>query len=253
MAAVSRVTWLRWAAVAAAVGGVVALATLAPAALRRVDAFRVRRVEVLGTRYLPPHEALAASGITEASSVFDDPEPWLAGLRAHPMVAEATVERELPGTIVLTIVEVEPVALARTPELRPVDARGRVLPIDPTQVEIDLPVVGVASKVDVDGRLSDSVAVALVEALDRIRRRAPDLAARVSGIDAAEGGAYRVTLLSPTGLEVLLPADFDGLRLEHLRLTLADLGARREMARVRRVDVRFRDQVVVSLTSKAES
>src|SRR5690606_612129 len=62
-----------WALLALAV--FVTLAAQAPLLLRRMEAFRVQRVEVLGTRYLAPHDALAASGIADTSSVFDDPAP----------------------------------------------------------------------------------------------------------------------------------------------------------------------------------
>ena len=45
---------------------VIALAAAAPSALRRMSGFRVRRVEIRGTHYLPPAEALRVSGITRS-------------------------------------------------------------------------------------------------------------------------------------------------------------------------------------------
>src|SRR5690606_33133055 len=128
----------------------------------RMDAFRVRQVEVVGTRYLAPHEALERSGIGLESNVFDDPAPWISGLRAHPLVAAVEVGRELPGTIVLTITEVEPMALARAPALVPVSGDGLVLPIDMRAVDVDLPVLTVESDVSADGRLEAEEALAVL-------------------------------------------------------------------------------------------
>lgn len=231
-----------------ACGALVLLVSQAPRLLRRLELFRVERVEVIGTRYLAPHQVLAASGITENSSVFDDPAPWLAALLAEPLVAEAEIEREFPGTLVVRVVEVEPVALVATPVLRPVAAGGMILPIEPAAGELDYPIISVGSGVGEDGRLTDGAALALVEALVRLQRLAPAAAARVSVIAPHEGG-YRLMLREPARGEVLLPEDFGASGIEQLQLALADLDAKRELPRVRRIDVRFRDQVVVSLTS----
>lgn len=246
-----RGTLIRWG-IAGLVACVllVVLVTATPRLLRRLELFRVDRVEVIGTRYLAPHQVLAATGITDRSSVFDDPEIWRAALLAEPLVAEVTIERELPSTLVVRVVEVEPVALVATPVLRPVAAGGLILPIEPGAGELDLPIVAVGSGVDEGGRVADPVALALIDALARLQRLAPSTMARVSTIAPLEGGAgYRLLMREPVRGEVLLPTDFGALGIEQLQLALADLDAKRELPRVRRIDVRFRDQVVVSLTS----
>ncbi len=244
---------LRWAAALLAASAVIALSAQAPALLRHIDAFRVDRVEVVGTRHLAPHAALEASGITRTSSVFDDRRPWKAALLRHPLVAAVSIERKLPSTIVVRIEEVEPVALVRTPDLRPVDAGARTLPIDPAGAELDLPIVDVLTAVAADGRLEDDAALALVEAAARLRTLEPEIAARVSEIAPAAGGGLRLLLREPARAEVLLPVPLEPERLEQLRLTMADLESRDELAGVRGIDVRFRDQVVVSLLSSGES
>jgi cell division septal protein FtsQ len=224
------------------------LVTQGPKLMRRLDIFRVQRVEVVGTRYLAPHLALEQSGITARSSLFDDPEPWREALLEHPLIDEVTIDRDFPGTLVIKVVEVEPVALVATPVLRPVDAKSRLLPIEPSAEDVDLPIIAIGSEVGEDGRLKNAEAVALVDALDRLRLLAPQISAQVSAVAPLEDGAFRFSLREPARGEALLPADFNALQIEQLRLTLADLGSREEISRVRRVDVRFRDQVVVSLT-----
>src|SRR5690606_15562586 len=104
---------LRWLGVAAAAAALSALVAQSPRLLRRLEYFAVDQVEVTGTRYLAPEAALSISGIAAPANVFDDPEPWRQALLAHPLVADARIERRLPGTIILRITETEPVALAR--------------------------------------------------------------------------------------------------------------------------------------------
>ena len=237
---------LRWALAATLAAGAAAAATQAPRLLRGMELFRVERVEVVGTRHLAPHAALAATGITGASSVFDDAASWRDGLLGNPLVADARVERRLPAGVVVSIRETEPVALAATPELRPVDGRGRLLPIDLATGSLDLPVLLVEAGVGGDGRLDHPGALALLAGYDRLRRLDPGLATRVSEIHPSPGG-FRLRLRWPAGAEALIPADAGPLQLRQLERALADLSARGELERLRRVDVRFRDQIVVSL------
>src|SRR5918996_4954419 len=117
--------WLVFSTVAALL---TTAAATAPELLRRFDSFRVDRVEIRGTRYLAPYDALVQSGITRKSNVFDDFEPWRQRLLKHALIIDASIERQLPGTVRVEITETEPLALARTPELKAVDARARALP-----------------------------------------------------------------------------------------------------------------------------
>src|SRR6185436_6494915 len=99
--------------------------------LAHLDFFRVRRIELQGASHLSVEEAEEAVAIPQGSSVWDDPSEWEARLARHPLVREAHVERRLPRTLVLVVTERDPVALLPTPMLVPVDAEGRVLPLDP--------------------------------------------------------------------------------------------------------------------------
>ncbi len=222
-----------------------------PRLLRRLDVFRVRRVEVLGTRYMAPETVLAASGITQQTSLFDDPEAWRRRLLRHPMIADVDVKRRPPSTVILNVRETEPVALARTDELQPVDASGRLLPIDPAVRPVDLPVLDFPPDAATGGRLRAQGADALLGVLNRIRRFEPDFAVRISEAGLAADGSIRLRLRDPAGAEVLLPTDLDPVRLRELTTTLEDVDGRGESAQLRRIDGRFRWQIVVSLTPQA--
>ena len=160
---------MRWLLLAGGACAITSLAASAPAMLRRMDAFKVQRVEIRGTRYLAPYDALVQSGITKASNVFDEFEPWRTRLLRHPMVLDAVVERELPNTIKVSITEAEPVALARTPALAPVDARARALPIDPATIDLDLPIIDRTARPDAKGYFKDRPTRAAIAVLNRLR------------------------------------------------------------------------------------
>lgn len=232
------------------VGGVALLATsaaaAAPLALRQADSFRITHVEVRGTRFMAPQSVLTASGITPSATVFDDFAPWRARLLSHPLIAHASIERRLPGTIVIRVQETEPVAYARTPELVPIDARARALPVDPTAELLDVPVLAVASRVATNGRFADRATIDLAAAIGSIRASEPMLAAWISEAAPARGGGMRLLLRGPTNAVALLPLPLTAQRLRELRLALADLAARGELQNTTRVDARYRDQIVVT-------
>ena len=237
----------RWLLLACGAGAVTSLAAGAPALLRRVDSFRVERVEIRGTRYLAAYDALVQSGITRTSNIFDAFDPWRARLLRHPMVLAAEIERELPHTIKVAITEAEPVALARTPDLMPVDARGRVLPIDPAAIDMDLPVLTRQSRPDSTGLFHDAATRHTIAVLDALRSHDARLFSWVS--EAAPVGQHGILLRlrQPRGATALVAADPRALRLRELEVTLSDLSARGELSQLKRIDARFREQIVVSL------
>lgn len=218
-------SWRRWAVAATAVTAVTLAASGAPRALQHLDAFRVGRVHVTGTEHLSPAAAIAASGISSRSSVFDDFAPWRTALERHPLVLRARVSRRLPATIVLAITESEPIALVSTSQspsaLRPVDARGRVLPIEAARLEHELPRVDARVTTHPSGLRIDTSGVRLVRALARIRETEPWLAAWTSEVAALPDG-LRLAVDWPAGAEVLLSAP-DADALEAVRLTVLDL------------------------------
>jgi cell division protein FtsQ len=217
----------------------------------RMDFFRVERVEISGVQLLAPHEVLAASGVGAGQNVWQDPAPWIAALRAHPVVAEATVERSLPRTLLIHIEERRPVALLEAGTLRPATAEGELLPVDPARVPLDLPLVRGAPIAGDAARVEDPDIRLLLVEMGRLARLDPALLARISEIRRAPSGDLLLTLGHPAA-ELLLPAGSDPLRLRQVRAVLADLDGRGSVAadpraappRVR-VDARFADQVVV--------
>ena len=128
--------------------GVVAIAGAAtgawlggPALGRRLDFFRIRRVEFVGMRYLAPAVALDALQLGPNASVFDDLVPYQRRVYALKGVQRVDVARRLPGTLVVRLSESVPVALAPAGRVMALmDSAGRILPFDPARAAPDLPI-----------------------------------------------------------------------------------------------------------------
>jgi cell division septal protein FtsQ len=113
-----------------------------PPVLRRLDFFRVRRVEIAGLQYLDPAKVMGALRLSPRASVFDDANPLVRRLRELPGVITADISYRVPGILQVEVDEAVPVAL--TPQgdrLALVDASGRLLPFDPLGSVPDLPVL----------------------------------------------------------------------------------------------------------------
>ncbi|HEX2166636.1 MAG TPA: FtsQ-type POTRA domain-containing protein [Longimicrobiales bacterium] len=256
-----RTAIIRGALVLACAAVLVVTAAFAPIALRELNVFRVQRVEVNGVRYLTAASTVEAAGIDASANVFDDPASWLDRLRVHPLIADVSIDRRVPGTLILDIEEAVPVAFARTPELRAIGSHGRVLPLNPADEGLNLPVLTVRTRVSGSGRAVDRPTLDILAFLATMRHVEPDLIDWVSEI-GMEAGAVRLVLRTESDAEVLVPVQPGADRLHELASTLAELAAPRvvpapdgtgaraaqaELADVRRIDVRFHDQVVVSM------
>ena len=116
--------------------------------MRRMQFFDVRRVEVRGAKYRQAADIVTALELPDTPSVFDDLGALEERLRRLPGIAEAQVGRRLPGTLEVTVREVEPVALAQSRAgLVAVDESGRPLPYDLTLAPVDVPLIGRANPV----------------------------------------------------------------------------------------------------------
>lgn len=217
----------------------VAIPWWGPRALSRLDFFRVRRVEFQGVRFAKAPELVQRLKVDTTQSVWQPLDSLSARVADHPMIANVLVERDLPGTLRVIVTERIPVAFVQTRSgVRPADAKGTILPIDPATTALDLPVAS-----------GDSVVLGV---LDGLRQNAPEIYARVTearrvrddelrftltgGVVGAAGPAMSSMLIVRTGPDVTVARFRDILPVE------ADLA--RNHLRAVELDLRFRDQVI---------
>lgn len=220
---------IRWrlVGIGAAVVALLAAPWWGPPLLSHLSFFRVRHVEVDGYRYVQPDDVLKRLRIDTTTSVWMDLGELERRVKMHPQVKSVTVDRNLPGTLAVHIVENLPIAyVPAAGGLRAVDADGRFLPIDPIRIAIDLPVLAKAD-------------TALLHLLASIRSVSPALFGEISDIRRTGGTDIALTLATA---QVRALAGISAQRLADIIPVEADLARRK--ARVTELDLRFRDQVI---------
>ncbi len=194
--------------------------------VRTISFFNVRRIELVGGRYLTPADVARAIAVRARASIFDDTAPYLARVQRMAGVREARIARRLPGTLRVTVREAEAIALGeRNGRLVLLDAQGRILPFDPTSPAADLP-------------LAEADA-AVAGVLARVRDTDPDLFA---GIDRGSRLKQDV-VLEVGGGKVIFRADATGDEIRDLSLIRDWLA--REGTSWRELDARFTSRIVV--------
>lgn len=226
-------------AVAVLAGGTAPL--WAPSVLARMPTFGVEEVGVVGARYVPPDEVVRRAGVEPGASVWDDPGPWERRVEAHPLVQGARVRRTGFHTLEIEVRETEPVALAATPELVPVDATGRALPLDPAASGLDLPVLPGARLEE--GRLVRDGGLELLHVLVALREAEPGFVSRVSHVKRGGHGHVEVGMVDGEVCErLLLPEEGTVRALRRVEMALGHHAGGRP---VEVADARFDGQVVL--------
>jgi len=225
--------WQRTAAFAAlAVAAVGVAGALIPRLASRLAIFRVRRVELVGVRYLAPDAVIGALRLAPDASVFADVGLLSDRVRGLPGVAAARVTRRYPGALRVALRETEPVAFAPAPRgegggLVAVDARGRPLPFDAARAALDLPVAERADS-------GVAAVLALLRAVDP---------ALFGEIELARVTPRGDVLLAWASRRVLLRRDAGPEDILAVVLVAQDLTARGR--RSAELDARYAGQVVV--------
>ena len=203
------------------------------ALLQSMDFFRVRRVEIEGLRYATPDEIVSRLRVDTTASVWDDVSPLEARVLEHPQVRAVRVRRKLPGTLVVVVTENPPVALVNSARgLVVTDAAGDSLPVDPTMMDVDLPVLAAR----------DSL---LLRLLGETLAAEPALFARVSEARRSARGDVVLVLAE---YQILADSTVTAARLSDV--LPVELDAARRAWRPREIDLRFRDQVIVRLPTQ---
>jgi hypothetical protein len=222
------------------------LGVMAPPAVRALagsELFRVKRVELVGGRYLTLEEATEWTNVPADAHLWDDLAAWTERLAEHPLVRVAEVRRRLPGTLQLVVEEREPVALATSSKLEPVDREGRVLPLDPSAHAFDLPLIKARAQSAKDGAPAGPVSTLAAETA-RLARIDPEFLALTSELSLDERGDLIARWIEPAVTFRFRP-DVPAIRLKQGMLVLADAILRTGGELPGTIDLRFADQVVV--------
>jgi cell division protein FtsQ len=202
----------------------------APLLLRQLSFFRVRKVEIVGARYVAVSDILTRLHVDTSASVWDPTAPLEKRLASHPQLRRVTVRRRLPGTLVVSVDENLPVALVATSDgLRAYDARGIALPIDLAKTPLDAPVLPRRD-------------VGVLGLLGLLRSQAPALYDRVSEVRVVSADELLIEL-DDTPVRAMRDVTAD--RLAEIDPVENDLT--RRGLRAAEIDLRYKDQVIARL------
>jgi len=214
--------------------------------------FAVENLVFEGVRHADPSELARQSGIELGDNIFDaDILAAERALAANPWVRRVSIERDYPRTVVVRVVEHEPVALADLGGLYYVDAEGRAFKKLSAGEEADLPILRGVSREEYAGAAQEFEALfrEALDALDTWRsmgleQKAPASEVRVDRVDGLTLFCGRDAVAVRLGLK-----DYRE-KFERLDRLFAELARRGSRAEVIRLDNRNRPGwVAVQLAS----
>lgn len=214
-------------------------------AVSTLDTFRVTDVQISGLETLDRGQILALMDVTRETTVWGDLADWEDRLESHPLLKDARVRRRMPGTLVVELVERQPVALAPTPTLEPVDRDGTLLPLDPAERRMDLPILAMRELPAPGARLLPTRDRVLAAEVARLMEADTSFLQMVSEVSWGEARNTLVARWSEPPVDFLLAPGARGARLREGIAVLADALGRDPEQVPAVIDLRYADQVVV--------
>jgi cell division septal protein FtsQ len=207
--------------------------------------FAITRVEVEGASRVSADRVRSAAAIAPGANIWRlDPAAVAARVTAMPEIRRAEVIRRFPSHVTILVEERRPFTLVHAGRLHWLDEEGRVLDEVSQAVAPAVPVVSGLSEAELTSVRTDPSprareAVALIRML---LRTGSALTQEISEIDVSRGDGP--VLYTVDGVEIRLGTDEWEDRLARLERVLRQVG--RDGEAVRAIDLRFRDQVVLT-------
>ncbi len=207
--------------------------------------FAVRAVEVRGASRLPLERIAEAAAVPLGVNLWRlDTAAVIARVEALPEVRRAEVVRELPNRVSILVEERRPFTLVHSGRLHWVDEEGRFVGDEREAVVPPGPVISGLSEDEVATMRTAPAprARAAISLLRTLLRAGGALAAEISEIDMSRRDGP--VLYTVGGIEVRIGSEDWDERLARLAGVLANVSAQGDL--VRAIDLRFRDQVVLT-------
>lgn len=212
----------------------------------RAHLLRIDRIVVRGNDRLSKGEVLAVlNGLQGESLVWTNLDGWRKRLLASPWVLDAALRRSLPATVEVTVLERQPVSIARlNGEMYLVDDHGALIDqYGPQYADLDLPIVdGLAAPPSGDGSMTDQARAELATRVIAALQAKPDIAKRLSQVDVSD--LHNVSVILSGDPAVIQLGDDQFLRRLESYLDLA-AALRERVPDIDYVDVRFDERIYV--------
>ena len=208
---------------------------------------RVGAIRTEGNKIVPAAEILGSAGIRKGEKLLGlDLQAARTRVLANHFIKDASITREVPDRILISITERTPVAAVVGERMLYLDEDGYVLPPARSEHIFDLPVLtGTLPAGDcVPGKQvkAENILDALA-LLATARRMSDDLYRRISEVHV-DGGNDIVFYTSEFGVPVIFGRGAYGDKLAKFEAFWQEFASRRGPQNLHYVDLRFTDQVV---------
>ena len=210
--------------------------------------FRVLRVRTQGNTLIADSDIVGMAAVLKNGKLFDvDLNGTRMRVQGNPFIKTASVAREIPDGIAITVTERRPIAALVLDRILYLDAEGYVLPPVRSGKVFDLPVLtGELPASDcIPGRQIRTRRLReALEILATAERVGSDLYHMISEIHCAADSSY-VLFTAESGVPVVFGRGDIAVKLVTLDGFWKQIVMPRGAAHLRTVDLRFADQVVV--------
>ncbi|MXZ75957.1 MAG: FtsQ-type POTRA domain-containing protein [Gemmatimonadetes bacterium] len=223
-------------------------------------AFNLNTIDVAGNRFVGKEDIIAVSGLERGRNIWSvDLAETERRLMLDRRFEQVAVTRSLPGTVVVRVEELQPIAFVQLDRLYGVSERGALIPLSPGNGLPDLPVItvdassyrlapGAAESEDRsfetlrDAMLVNPEMARALYLMRALRTMSPGMYDELSEIHVSSPDdpiAYMVE----GGLAIRFGTGHYPRKIEMLKRTVERLEA--DAIRTRLIDLRFKDQAIV--------
>ena len=216
---------------------------------------KLRHVEVEGLHALSVQEITALSRVPMNTPLFDvDLAAAQQRIAANPFVKVASVTRQYPDLLRISIQEREPIATVNGGQVWYIDASGVLMPFRQSALKLDLPIIsGVSGVQNAKGGevVADKEIAEALEILHEARTIDSSLYHFISEINMNHGGD--ITLFSVDAGAPIIFGRGDALRKLYLLQTFwQNVVKVQGPEKLQSIDLRFDDQVVAKWNQQTD-
>jgi cell division protein FtsQ len=212
------------------------------------SSLKVAHVTLEGNRIVEANELFQLAQVKRGSLIYDlDLKAIQRNLQSQCYIKEATVERNLPSTIQLTVVERTPIALVNRPDIVYLDEDGVILPHSISKALFDLPVLSglkLGGTISYGSVIHDPNALEALQILDAAKMVNSELYHLISEIQV-RGDSDMVLYTAEGGVPVIFGDGNIADKLVRLEAFWSQVIQERGLKNLEYVDLRYDDQVVV--------
>lgn len=211
---------------------------------RENNLFVFNRVKVINNNLLSDEEIIELADLKFSQEIFDvDTDAIKKRLITHPLIKNVSISRQLPSAIKIKVEEQDLIATVPGSKLHVLNSEGNIVETDRMNALYDLPIItGIAFKLD---SLSNTLMYKMTMILKAVRLSNFRLYQDISEIHYDK--RYGIILyLRKKAVPIIFGFNEYSRKIIYLSTIYDYLQKKNELSIVKTIDVRFKDQVVVS-------